>query len=102
MTDFTVGDAEAAFASRSARKLDIFRLVVGRGMALSLIGVAIGVAASLILTRYLSSLLYGVSSTDPARFAFVVLLLISVALLACSIPARRATRVDPMNALRHK
>jgi putative ABC transport system permease protein len=85
-----------------ARKLDIFRMVVGHGMILSLIGVAIGVAASLTLTRYLSSLLYGVSSTDPTTFTSVVLLLITVALLACSIPARRATRVDPMNALRHE
>jgi putative ABC transport system permease protein len=85
-----------------ARKLDIFRMVVGHGMILSLIGVAIGVAASLILTRFLASLLYGVSSTDPATFTSVALLLIGVALLACSIPARRATRVDPMNALRHE
>jgi putative ABC transport system permease protein len=85
-----------------ARKLDIFRMVVGHGMTLSLIGVAIGVVASLMLTRYLASLLYGVSSTDPTTFTSVVLLLITVALLACSIPARRATRVDPMNALRHE
>jgi predicted permease len=85
-----------------ARRRDIFRLVVGHGMALSLVGVAVGVAASLVLSRFLSSLLYEVSSTDPATFASVVLLLIAVALLACSIPARRATRVDPLNALRHE
>jgi putative ABC transport system permease protein len=85
-----------------ASKRDIFRLVVWHGMILSVIGVAIGVGASLMLTRYLSSLLYGVSSTDPATFTSVVLLLITVALLACSIPARRATRVDPMNALRQE
>ena len=85
-----------------ARKRDIFKMVVGHGMILSLIGVSIGVAASLMLTRYLASLLYGVSSTDPATFTSVVLLLITVALVACSIPARRATRVDPMNALRHE
>jgi putative ABC transport system permease protein len=84
-----------------ARKADIFKMVVGHGMILSIIGVALGVTASLMLTRLMSSLLYGVSSTDPVTFASVVLLLITVALLACSIPARRATRVDPMNALRH-
>jgi putative ABC transport system permease protein len=85
-----------------ARGRDIFALVVGRGMLLSLLGVVAGVAASLALTRYLSSLLYGVSSTDPATFAAVVVILTTVALLACSIPARRATRVDPMDALRHE
>jgi putative ABC transport system permease protein len=85
-----------------AQRLDIFRMVVGHGMILSLIGVTVGAAVSLVLTRYLSSLLYGVSSTDPLTFSSVVLLLITVALLACSIPARRATRVDPMNALRHE
>jgi putative ABC transport system permease protein len=85
-----------------ARKQDIFRMIVGHGMILSLIGVAIGVAASLMLTRFLSSLLYGVSSTDPLTFTSVVLILITVALAACSIPARRATRVDPMIALRYE
>ena len=84
-----------------AQKRDIFRMVVGHGLILSLIGVVIGLAASLMLTRYLASLLYGVSSTDPATITSVALLLITVALLACSIPARRATRVDPMSALRH-
>ncbi len=85
-----------------ARRRDIFRLVVGHGMVLSLVGVAVGVAASLMLSRFLSSLLYEVSSTDPATFTSVVIILMTVALLACSIPARRATRVDPMNALRHE
>lgn len=84
-----------------AQKRDIFKMVVGHGLILSLIGVIIGLAASLMLTRYLASLLYGVSSTDPATITSVALLLITVALLACSIPARRATRVDPMSALRH-
>ncbi|MBA3804227.1 MAG: ABC transporter permease [Acidobacteria bacterium] len=85
-----------------ARRWDVFKLVVGHGMILSLIGVAIGVAVSLALTRFLSSLLYGVSNTDPLTFSSVVLLLISVALLACAIPARGATRVDPMVALRQE
>lgn len=85
-----------------AQKRDILKLVVRQGMTLSVIGVAIGVAASLVLTRFLSSLLYGVSNTDPATFTSVTLLLIGVAFVACSIPARRATRVDPMVALRHE
>jgi putative ABC transport system permease protein len=83
-----------------ARKRDVFKLVVWHGMILTIIGVAVGMGASLALTRFLSSLLYGVSSTDPLTFTTVVLLLIGVALLACSIPARRATKVDPMVALR--
>jgi predicted permease len=84
-----------------AQKRDIFRMVVGHGLILCLIGVTLGVAASLMLTRYLASLLYGVSSTDPKTITSVAFLLVTVALLACSIPARRATRIDPMNALRH-
>jgi len=81
---------------------DIFRLVVGQGMRLVLAGIVLGFLASLVLTRLLSSLLFGTSANDPATFAFVAILLLVVALAACYIPARRATRVDPLVALRYE
>ena len=74
-----------------ARAGDIFRLVVGQGVGLALAGLGLGLAAALALTRFLSGLLYGVSATDLTAYAFVALLLPAVALLACYLPARRAT-----------
>jgi putative ABC transport system permease protein len=85
-----------------AKREDVLRLVVGQGFKLTLIGVAVGLAGAFGLTRFLSSLLYAVRPTDPLTFVAVSLLLIAVALLASYIPARRATKVDPMVALRHE
>jgi putative ABC transport system permease protein len=81
---------------------DIFRLVVGQGMRLVLAGIGLGFLASLGLTRLLSSLLFGTSANDPVTLAAVATILIAVALAACYIPARRATRVDPLIALRYE
>lgn len=85
-----------------AQPHDVLRLMVGQGMVLVLVGVGLGLAGSLAMTRFLKSWLFGVTPTDPMTFAIVSLLLMAVALLASYIPARRATRVDPMVALRYE
>ncbi len=82
-----------------AQRSDVIRLVVGQGMRPALLGLGIGLAGSLAFGRALSSLVFGVSPTDPATFASVAALLATVALLACALPARRATRVEPTEAL---
>jgi len=85
-----------------AERVNVLKLVMGHGFKLTLIGVGLGIVGSLGMTRYLSSLLYGVKSTDPLTFIAVSALLAVVALLASYIPARRATKIDPLVALRYE
>jgi putative ABC transport system permease protein len=84
-----------------AQRRDLLKLVLGQGLTLTMIGVAAGLALSFALTRFLSSMLYGVSAADPLTFAAIALLLAVVALMASLLPARRAMKVDPIAALRH-
>jgi putative ABC transport system permease protein len=85
-----------------AQTRDVLKLVIKNGMKHALLGVAIGLAGAFALTRLMNSLLFGVTPTDLMTFATVSALLVLVALLACYLPARRATRVDPLVALRYE
>jgi putative ABC transport system permease protein len=85
-----------------AQASDVLRIVVWRGMRLTLIGLALGLAAGLALTRVMKNLLFNVSATDPATFALITFLLVVVAFIASYIPARSATKVDPLLAIRHE
>src|SRR5262249_32556392 len=85
-----------------ARRSDVMKLIVGQGAIMALIGVGIGLVGAFVATRWMASLLFRVSAKDPATFAVVAILLTAVALLACYLPARRATSVDPMDALRYE
>ena len=82
-----------------ARRDDVLKLIIGEGLRLTLIGIAIGIAGSLAFARFLSSMLYGVTPTDPLTVVAVSCLLLLVALLACYLPARHAVRLDPLAAL---
>jgi putative ABC transport system permease protein len=85
-----------------ARTADVLRMVLGQGMRVAVVGIVIGLGAAFALTRLLTSLLFQVSATDTRTFTTVAGILVAVALLACYIPARRATKVDPLEALRYE
>ena len=89
-------------AALGAKRGDILKMVVGRGLGMALVGVGFGLPASFALTRFLSGLLYGVTMSDPLTFGGVAVLLLLVVALACYLPARRATRIDPLVALRYE
>ena len=85
-----------------AQSRDVFRMVIGQGMILAMIGVAFGLVGAFALTRLMTSMLFGVEPTDPATFISITALIIVVALVACYIPGRRAAKVNPLEALRYE
>jgi ABC-type antimicrobial peptide transport system permease subunit len=89
-------------AALGAQRLDVLRMVIRQGLVLVIFGTVAGIVASFLATRFLETLLFGVRATDPWTFLAVSGLLVTVGFLACYIPARRATRVDPMVALRYE
>jgi putative ABC transport system permease protein len=85
-----------------ARPSDVFRMILGHGMLLTVIGIVIGLAGAFGLTRLMATMLFGVQPTDPATFTAIAVLLALVALVACFVPGRRATKVDPVVSLRYE
>jgi putative ABC transport system permease protein len=85
-----------------AQRANVLRMILAQGLRLAVGGVALGLVAAIAFTRLLKGLLFGISASDPLTFAGVAMLLVGVALLACWIPARRATKVDPLEALRYE
>ena len=85
-----------------AQRSNVLSLILGQGLRLAIVGVALGLLASIAFTRLLKGLLFGISASDPLTFAVIATLLVVVALVACWIPARRATKVDPIEALRYE
>jgi putative ABC transport system permease protein len=85
-----------------ARPVDVFKMIMGNGMKLALIGVAIGLVGAYWLTRFMATMLFGVEPRDAMTFASIPVLLITVALLACYLPGRRATKVEPTISLRYE
>jgi putative ABC transport system permease protein len=85
-----------------AQRSSILRMVIGKGIALSVAGALVGLGAAFVLTRWMSSMLFGVSASDASTYVLVFLVSLGAALLACLIPAHRATRVDPLIALRYE
>src|SRR6185436_11116264 len=102
---YSVGQRRREFGVRvalGAQHADVVRLVVGSGARLAMVGLAVGLVAALLLTRLMIDLLYGVPPADPVTFLAVSALLGTIALVACYVPARRATRVNPVDVLRHE
>lgn len=85
-----------------ARPVDVFKMILGNGMKLALIGVALGLVGAFALTRLMATMLFGVEPTDAMTFSAISVLLITVALLACYLPGRRATKVEPTISLRYE
>ena len=91
---------EFGICPHSVQRSNVLRMMLGQGLRLAVVGVGVGALAAIGFTRLLKGLLFGIDANDPLTFGVIAVLLVGVALLACVIPARRATKVDPLEALR--